>query len=256
MSIYKIIFSPTGGTDKVADIFANVFNREVNTIDLTDFNNNFNNIELDKDDICIIAVPSYGGRVPDIAVKRLKMIKGNGSRAVLIAVYGNRDYEDTLLELKDTLYSSNFYSIAAVAAVAEHSVMNQIAKGRPDDNDIIELNKYAKQIKDYIETNTISNSVAVPGNKPYKEYNGIPLKPSVNNKVCSKCGLCARKCPVEAISATAPYKTDKKKCISCMRCIQLCPANARKVNGLLLKVASMKMKKTCAAPKPNELFIH
>ena len=256
MSIYKIVFSPTGGTEKVADVFANIFDQKVHTIDLTDYTKDFEKISLDKDDICIVAVPSYGGRVPDIAVKRIKMIRGNGARAILIAVYGNRDYEDTLLELKNTLYSSNFYSIAAVAAIAEHSVMNQIAKGRPDNNDIQELSKYAKQIKDYIETNTISNSVFVPGNKPYREYKGIPLKPSVNNKVCSSCGLCARECPVGAISATVPQKTDKKKCISCMRCIRSCPSHARKVNRLLLKVASAKMKKVCEKPRSNELFIH
>ena len=255
MNVYKIIFSPTGGTEKVADIFANVFDQDVKTIDLTDYTVKFNKIELYKDDICIVAVPSYGGRVPDIAVKRLKMIKGNGARAVLIAVYGNRDYDDTLLELKNTLYISNFYSVAAVAAIAEHSVMNQFGQNRPDKNDIAELNTFAKKIKDHIETNTVSNSVAVPGNKPYKKYNGIPLKPSLKNDVCSSCGLCARKCPVEAISATAPHKTDKKKCISCMRCVKLCPSDARKVNGLLLKVASKKMKKECSVPKSNQLFI-
>ena len=67
------------------------------------------------------AVPSYGGRVPEIAVSRLKQMKGNGARAVLLVVYGNREYEDTLLELSDVMEAAGFSPVAAVAAVAEHS---------------------------------------------------------------------------------------------------------------------------------------
>ena len=255
MSIFKIVFSPTGGTNKVADIFANTFNQEVSTIDLTDYRIRFDHIMLTQNDICIVAVPSYGGRVPDIAVKRLQMIKGNGARAILIAVYGNRDYEDTLLELQNTLYNANLYSIAAVAAISEHSVMHQIAKNRPNTDDIKELTSFAKKIKENIEENTLAAPVSVPGNEPYKKYNGIPLKPTLKKAVCSNCGLCAQKCPVEAISKTAPFKTDKQKCISCMRCMSICPSKARKVNNLLLKIASLKMKKACSKPKNNQLFI-
>ena len=120
---------------------------------------------LTQNDICIVAVPSYGGRVPDIAVKRLQMIKGNGARAILIAVYGNRDYEDTLLELQNTLYNANLYSIAAVVAISEHSVMHQIAKNRPNTDDIKELTSFAKKIKENIEENTLAaplNLIAHP----------------------------------------------------------------------------------------------
>ena len=54
------------------------------------------------------------------------------ARAVLMCVYRNRAYEDTLLELADTAEKAGFHVIAAVAAIAEHSVIREIAAGRPD----------------------------------------------------------------------------------------------------------------------------
>lgn len=103
MRVYQILFSPTGGTKKAAAPFAEVFGREVSTIDLTDASMDFSQISLDKEDICVVAVPSFGGRVPAIAVERLERIRANGAVAILVVVYGNRAYDDTLLELKTSV---------------------------------------------------------------------------------------------------------------------------------------------------------
>lgn len=81
MKIYEICFSPTGGTRKAADILAGELSAEIQNIDLTDSTADFNNISLTQNDISVIAVPSYGGRVPEPAAKRISAIHGNGSRA-------------------------------------------------------------------------------------------------------------------------------------------------------------------------------
>lgn len=254
MSIYKMVFSPTGGTDQVANLFAQSFGQEVKTIDLTDFATDFDQISFVEDDICVVAVPSFGGRVPKIAAERLEKIKANGAKAILITVYGNRAYDDTLLELKTILTNSKFCCVAAVAAIAEHSIMHQFAQGRPDKKDLEQLSQFAKQIRQHIEENRIPKDLMVPGNNPYREYNGVPIKPETK-KNCTKCGLCANKCPVQAIPLNDPLQTDHKKCISCMRCVSICPAHSRKVSKILTTIAANKMKNSCSERKENELFI-
>lgn len=254
MRVYKIIFSPTGGTDQVASQFVQAFGQAEKTIDLTDFATDFSVISLSEEDIAVVAVPSFGGRVPKTAAERLERIKANGAKAILITVYGNRAYEDTLLELKEILRNSGFCCAAAVAAVAEHSIMHQFAQGRPDQKDLEELSQFARQIRRRIEENRIPEDLILPGNTPYREYSGVPIKPTANRN-CIKCGLCADKCPVQAIPRTNPSQTDHRKCISCMRCVSICPAHSRKVNKLLTTIAAHKMKKSCSGRKKNELFI-
>ena len=254
MSVYKITFSPTGGTQKVSDLFTEAFSAESTYIDLTSHSADFSAYSFGAEDICIVSVPSYGGRVPGVAASRLGQMKGNGARAVLIVVYGNRAYDDTFAELQDVLLSSGFVCAAGVAAVAEHSIMRQFAAGRPDGKDAEELAEFAVRIRKAMEEGTLQTELKLPGNRPYREYGGVPMKPQAG-KSCVECGLCAEKCPVEAIPAAKPSTTDTEKCISCMRCIAVCPQKARSVNKALLTAGSMKLKKACSGYKRNELFL-
>lgn len=254
MSVYEITFSPTGGTKKVADIFTEAFSGERTYVDLISQKTDYSVYSFGAEDICIVSVPSYGGRVPDIAARRLSQMKGSGAKAVLIAVYGNRDYDDTFAELQDVLEEAGFVCIAGVAAVAEHSIMRQFAAGRPDEQDERELAEFAVRIRTAMEEGSISGDLKLPGNRPYREYGGVPMKPQVG-KACVRCGYCAGECPVGAIPADDPSKTDSEKCISCMRCIALCPQKARSVNKALLATGSMALKKACSGYKKNELFL-
>ena len=146
MSIYAIYFSPTGGTEKIVTFIAEQFG-EYQSIDLCEKTSDLTN-DFSEEDLCIIGVPSFGGRVPAIALERIKALSGNNATAILITVYGNRAYEDTLIELEDTLIEKNFTCQAAIAAVAEHSIMHQFATGRPDQNDLTELASFAQKIKE------------------------------------------------------------------------------------------------------------
>lgn len=256
MNIVQIVFSPTGGTQRVVDIITSEWESSINKIDLTNAEFDYAAISLGKDDVAVIAVPSYGGRVPALAAQRIAKIHGNQSRCIIVCVYGNRAYEDTLIELKDIVQQSGFKVIAAISAIAEHSIMHQYATGRPDEQDVKELHSFKKRIFEKInDDDTQEESLfQVPGNHPYKKAGGAGLAPKADKK-CINCGICAKNCPAQAISTENIKISDKKKCISCMRCVSQCPQSARKVNGAMVSVAALAIKKACSERKSNELFI-
>lgn len=115
MKLYDIVFSPTGGTQKAAALLTDALGGEVTHVDLTDGKQDFHAVSLTKEDTAVISVPSYAGRVPSVAVERLTMLNGQGARAILVCVYGNRAYEDTLVELEDAAKQAGFQVVAAVA---------------------------------------------------------------------------------------------------------------------------------------------
>lgn len=253
MKLYDIVFSPTGGTKNVSALLTGALNGEATSVDLTDSQQDFPAVLLSQEDVAVISVPSYGGRVPAVAIKRLCMMRGNGARAILVCVYGNRAYEDTLVELEDAAKQAGFRVIAAVAAIAEHSIVRQYAAGRPDAQDAKQLLAFARRIQEKLSAEDFTEP-AIPGNRPYKKAAGAGIVPKPT-KECTQCGLCAAKCPVQAIDRQNPKKVDKKACISCMRCVSLCPHSARKVNPLLHSAAGLMLKKVCSERKECELFL-
>ena len=247
MKVFDIVFSPTGGTEKVSYYIANALEGETAAVDLTDSGFGFRAVAMTKEDVAVIAVPSYGGRVPAVAVERLGMVRGNGVRAVLVCVYGNRAYEDTLVELEDAAKGAGFRVIAAVAAIAEHSIVRQFAAGRPDPQDAAQLAGFANQIQQKISAGDASEPT-IPGNRPYKKAGGTGMVPKATKK-------CAAVCPVGAIDKDDPKRVDKKNCISCMRCVAVCPHAARVLNPVMLSAATKVLSKACGERKECELFI-
>ena len=253
MRIFEIIFSPTGGTQKCADFFAAAFEQEVELIDLSDYSYDFTLSDITEDDICIIAAPAFGGRIPATAANRLRLVKGNGAKAILIAVYGNREFEDCLIELQDIVLENGFVPIAGVGAVAEHSLIRKFGAGRPDADDIKELGTFADKIIEKLNSGTM-NALTLPGNRPYKIFSGSSVRPLTSNS-CVKCKLCAWNCPVEAITEDAPHLTDNDKCISCMRCISVCPNAARYLAPEIIDTVTQRLSAVASERKPNTLYL-
>lgn len=251
MSYYSIYFSPTGGTKKVADIFVGQLEGEYRDIDLC---SDIEPMSLNDEDICLISVPSYGGRVPAINIERLKKIKGNGAKAILNCVYGNRHWEDTLTELQDVLECLGFVCVSAIAAVAEHSIFRQFGAGRPDAEDVTQLSAFAKKIQEKLDTKVFGQLELTGNHGNYKVYNGAPFKPEGDEK-CIACGICAEKCPVSAIDFNNTKITDKEKCISCMRCVGICPVHARDFDAEFMNALAEKKAPELGGHKENYLFL-
>lgn len=250
MKTYKIIFSPTGGTEKAANAIASGW-KDTETIDISNNNANYN-ISLEEGSLALIAMPSFGGLAPQLALDRLSNIKANGCKCAIVAVYGNRAYDDTLMQMKDYSEKAGFQVIAAISAVAEHSIIHAYASGRPAANDITQLRGFGEKVLEKAAANA-NNSITVPGSRPYKKA-GAAMVPKASSS-CTNCGACAKVCPSGAIDPSNPKIVDKTKCIGCMRCVSICPAKARKANPVMTKIAALAIKKACSEPKANELFI-
>lgn len=259
MAVVEVVFSPTGGTKRVADVVAEELAAQmgcpVRLEDITSLEDGRKEVELAGDDVAVIAAPSFGGRVPQVAAERMARIQGNGARAVLVCVYGNRAYEDTLVEMQDVAEAAGCTVAAAVSAVAEHSIAHQFAAGRPDAADVDELRGFAVCIAEKLKGQGSAElqHLDLPGNRPYKKAGGAGLVPKPT-KACVNCGVCARSCPVGAIDSADSHKVDSKACISCMRCIAVCPHKARANNKVMVAAVGAALKKACSDRKANELF--
>ena len=253
MSVFEIVFSPTGGTRKVSGLVAGALDKNTVTVDLTDSGLDFSAVSMTKDDVAVISAPAYAGRIPAVVADRLGMVRGNGARAVLVCVYGNRAFEDTLVELEDVAKHAGFRVVAAVSAIAEHSVARQFAAGRPDAQDVAQLSEFAQRIRQKLLDGAASEP-SIPGNRPYKQAGGHSMVPHATED-CVSCGACAALCPVRAIDKDDPRQVDGEACISCMRCIAVCPRGARKLDPNKLFAVSQMLGKVCVVRKECELFI-
>ncbi len=226
-----IYFSPTKTTEKiVTQIAAGIADPDLQRYDLTRLTTHLPG--RINSGTTIIAVPVYAGRVPQIVLERIADLEGNGQSAVLVAVYGNRAFEDALCELADVVTAKGFQVIAAAAFVGEHSYSTRqqpIAAGRPDATDLENARAFGVAIKKNLEQPEPAQ-VTIPGNVPYRE--GVVLgqiAPDTLPDRCVLCGRCATVCPTFTIAVKDQVVTDISNCVMCCACVKNCPHEARQM---------------------------
>lgn len=247
--LHTFFFSPSETTRKYAVAMTDAFGGDSQLIDLTHGACPIETELVDGDTVILLA-PVYAGRLPAMAAELFRQIDGRGMNAIVAVVYGNRDYDDALLELADIATEDGFNVIAAGAFIAQHCIFPKVAEGRPDSTDLNFASDFIRRAK---ESDKLDLS-SVKGNRPYKTPNAVPLYPETVAKECHSCGICVRECPTGAIDPETKT-TDKEKCIACCRCIKVCGSQARKFKGVMYstvgKIFSMKNSKR----RDPEIFI-
>jgi ferredoxin len=234
-SVKLVYYSPTGTSKKIVESIVRGLAiqrvKRLNLIDPTPSNEK----PQKSEELMVIGAPVYGGRLPIQFIDRLNLIKGNNTPAVATVIYGNRDYDDALLELTDLVKERGYRPIAGGAFIGEHSYSTEkkpIAQGRPDSWDIKKAILFGNKIRrklekiDKIEDLT---PIDVPGDYPYKERGkrSNDIAPVTDEDGCVKCGECVKVCPVGAITVEDTVNTYSNMCTRCSACIKVCPVDAR-----------------------------
>ena len=190
------------------------------------------------EDLVIFGTPTYAGRVPNVLLKYLATVEGHGAAAVPVVTFGNRAFDDSLIELRDILAEHGFVPFAAAAFVGEHSFSTTLAAGRPDADDLAQAAQFAAQVAARVQAVDVDTSpIAVPGRareeRTYyqpRDRAGNPVdirkvKPETSQE-CDDCGLCVKLCPMGSINPEN-VREFTGICIKCGACVKKCPKGAK-----------------------------
>ena len=257
VNVHLVYFSATFTTRKIVREIGRATGVTVTEHDITCGRLDGGSLTLGPDTLLVVGAPVYAGRIPRPAAEALKDLRGSGAPAVLVCVYGNRDYDDALVELQDIVERQGCKAVAAGAFIGRHCIFPKVAAGRPDADDMAKAAAFADECMGMISrTDDISRlpRLAVKGNRPYKPGGASTFCPTGDASLCNGCLTCAAQCPAEAIPQADPCATDPGKCMACGRCVVVCPTGARAFGGDAYKGFEAKFTAAFSARREPETF--
>lgn len=248
MAVYAAVFSPTGTSRKGAWAMASALG-EARLLDVT-LSPAAAQV-FSREDLVVFGAPVYGGRVFAGALERLSPLRGQQTPCIVTVTYGNRDFDDALLELTDFCRERGFVPLAGAALVGEHTY-GSIQVGRPTAEDLEQDRAFALEAWD--DWNADWEGFSPPGNRPYREGGkGGSFVPSTLEN-CTRCGLCRDQCPMGAIGEDC-VSIDSSRCISCFRCVKRCPVKAKGCFTPEYESFAQAFSQRLKEPRENQYFL-
>lgn len=262
-SLKLVYFSPTGTTKAVIQEVARGINHgNTEVLDITSAEARTLPLNTTENDLLVIGLPVYMGRVPAVLEEWLHLVNASNTPTVCIVVYGNRVYGDALLELKNIMIERGCKPIACAAFIGEHSFSTSetpIAENRPDAGDLVQAELLGHKIYERLQSISsadLISEIGLPGSYPYE---GITKVWDVDfikvSSSCSQCGICAERCPMDAVSFENSSLVDIEKCITCCACIKSCPQNARTMKPSPVQERAILLNNLFKARKEPELYL-
>jgi len=250
-TIHLVYYSATFTTRRIVREIAKAIDANVIEHDIT-MHALDSELHLSGSDLLILGMPVFGGLIPTDASHRLEMIHGANTPAILVAVYGNRHYDNALVQMRDIATAQGFRPATAAAFIARHSIFTTIAANRPDSADIEKAYDFACRSIDIISSHDRFPPLELPG-KPGLVFRKPALFPTGDDR-CSSCGICVDLCPAGAIDIEDPKSTNATLCNACGRCIVVCPSEARMFRGEAYNAGVARFEANFSDPRQPEMF--
>lgn len=245
-TVHKVYFSPAGSTalvaDRIAGLLAEAFQAEICFHDYTLPAEREEKMVFEKGSVVVWASPVYAGRLPNKLLDYVKSsFEGAGVPVIPVVVYGNRNFDEALSELTGILREGELCPFTAAAIPVRHVFSDTLGKGRPDQEDLVEIEAFAKAAAEKLKAaEGVENLplVEVPGPYPPLAYytplkeDGTPAKflkalPKIDPERCTGCGSCGSCCPMDSVKIQEGKLPEISGiCIKCQACILRCPAGA------------------------------
>ena len=269
--VWAVYFSGTGTTEKtvrrIAAGMAQALDAELVVYDFTTPAARQRELRFNAEELAVLGVPVYAGRVPNVLLPYLtKQLHGGGALAVPVVLFGNRNFDDGLIELRNILTEDGFMPVAGGAFVGEHAFSRTLGAGRPNGDDLAEMDAFARRAAEKVTALTAAPAepVAVWGETPIRPYymprdrhgnpiNILKVKPKTDMDRCGGCGLCAARCPMGSIDP-ADVSQVKGICIKCCACVKGCPTGAKFFDDAGYLYHQHELEAQYARPAENEVF--
>ncbi|XPV75824.1 MAG: flavodoxin domain-containing protein [Desulfovibrio sp.] len=262
-NVTLVYFSPTNTTKAVVESVARGMGAQsVDAVDITRPDARKDGLSVQDTDLVVVGVPVYMGRVPGLLEEWFAAFQVAGCPVVCVVVYGNRVYDDALLELKNFVTNAGGVAVAGGAFIGEHSFSSEelpVAHGRPDSNDVDGAEAFGQKVKEKLESYASlsgMDELSVPGEVPYRGETALwDVDFIAVNSECTECGVCTELCPTGAIDPQNSAQVDVVKCILCCSCIKNCPYGCRSMKDGLVKDASVRLNTLFHEPRQPEWFL-